>query len=254
MKKLFLIVAALLLTISLCSCQQKEKYPSPTEKFFVNDFANIIDDSDETEFYTKAAALDKSTTAQVVLVTIEDLQGDTPENYALELGRLWGIGEEKTDNGVLVLLSREDREIYIAVGYGLEGALPDSKTGRIIDVYGLNYLREDNFSKGITAIGNALINEIYMEYGLEPENGYVGIENVTVKEDVNGGSVVGSWVIMIIILIIISFITRRFGGGWIFFAPRTRHFGGFSGNNNGGFGGFSGGGGSFGGGGSGRSF
>ena len=115
-------------------------------------------------------------------------------------------------------------------------------------------MREDNFSKGITAIGNALINEIYMEYGLEPENGYVGIENVTVKEDVNGGSVVGSWVIMIIILIIISFITRRFGGGWIFFAPRTRHFGGFSGNNNGGFGGFSGGGGSFGGGGSGRSF
>ena len=75
----------------------------------------------------------------MVTVTVKSLNGEEPADYALNLGRQWGVGQKDNDNGVVILLSTAERQIYIAVGGGLEGALPDSKTGRIIDDYGLSY-------------------------------------------------------------------------------------------------------------------
>lgn len=253
MKRILSLAVIFLLTLTLCSCEEKEKYPAPTEAFFVNDFANVIDDAQESEFVTRAAALDKATSAQVVIVTVEDLGDDAPYQYATELGRRWGVGNEQQDNGIVILLSRDDREIFIAVGYGLEGALPDSKTGRIIDVYGLKYLKNDDFSAGLSAIGRAIINEVYIEYGLSPEDGYVNIDNVTVTNEADAGEVAVSWVAMLIILIIISFIFRGRGGLFFFGFPHV-HGGHSGGSFRSGGGGFRGGGGSFGGGGAGRGF
>lgn len=256
MKRLISIAAVLLVLFALCGCEEKDKYPEPTDNFYVNDFADVMTDSDEGEFLSRAVALEKATTAQVVIATVEDLGGDEPYEYATELGRQWGVGNDETDNGVLILFARDDREIFIAVGYGLEGALPDSKTGRIIDVYGLEDLRNDNFSKGILSIGKALINEVYIEYGLQPEEGYVNIDNIQ-EEIIDPAKVGVSWAVLIIILIILMLLSRRRGG--IIFFPMF-HGGGFHGgggfHSGGGFsgGGFSGGGGSFGGGGAGRGF
>lgn len=232
-------------------CGEEKQYPSPTDKFFVNDFADVMDDADETDFYSRAAALDKATTAQVVIVTVDDLSGADPAEYALELGREWGVGSSGENNGVVILLSVNDRNIYIAVGYGLEGALPDSKAGRIIDVYGLEYLKNDNFSKGLLNIGNAVVNEIYIEYGLEPEDGYASVDNI--PDETNTGDIAWSWIIMIVIIILLSMGSRRFGLPiFIPFGFGGRSSGRF--RSGGGFGGFSGGGGSFGGGGAGKSF
>lgn len=254
MKRLVSIVVILLFTLTLCSCEEKEKYPSPTEAFFVNDFANVIDDTAESEFVARAAALDKATSAQVVIVTVDNLGGDAPYQYATELGRRWGVGNEELDNGIVILLSRDDREIFIAVGYGLEGALPDSKTGKIIDIYGLNHLKNDDFSTGLSAIGKAVVNEVYIEYGLSPEDGYVNIENLTLAQETDSGEIAVWWIVMFVILIILSLISRR-RGGTIFFFGGPHGFGGYSGGNfRSGGGGFSGGGGSFGGGGAGRGF
>ena len=252
MKRLISIAAVLLVLFALCGCEEKDKYPEPTDNFYVNDFADVMTDSDESEFLTRAVALEKATTAQVVIATGEDLGGDEPYEYATELGRQWGVGNDETDNGVLILFARDDREIFIAVGYGLEGALPDSKTGRIIDVYGLEDLKNDNFSKGILSIGKALINEVYIEYGLQPEEGYVNIDNIQ-EEIVDPAKVGVSWAVLIIILIILMLLSRRRGG--IIFFPMFHGGGGFH-SGGGGFsgGGFSGGGGSFGGGGAGRGF
>ena len=255
MKRLISIAAVLLVLFALCGCEEKDKYPEPMDNFYVNDFADVMTDSDESEFLSRAVALEKATTAQVVIATVEDLGGDEPYEYATELGRQWGVGNDETDNGVLILFARDDREIFIAVGYGLEGALPDSKTGRIIDVYGLEDLRNDNFSKGILSIGKALINEVYIEYGLQPEEGYVNIDNIQ-EEIIDPAKVGVSWAVLIIILIILMLLSRRRGG--IIFFPMF-HGGGFHGGggfSGGGFsgGGFSGGGGSFGGGGAGRGF
>lgn len=240
------------------------KYPEPTSRFFVNDFADVIEQAAEEEIYSKAAALQEKTTAQVVVVTVNTLDGEEPADYALGLGRQWGVGQEDEDNGIVILLSKTERQIYIAVGYGLEGALPDSKTGRIIDAYGLDYLKKDDFSKGLLEIFGAIVNEVYIEYGEEPEEGYTPIEDTdeeTLEE--YGARVAASWVIMIacVILFVLVFGRRRrgffwFGGPGGFGGMGGSGFGGFGGGSGGSFGGggFSGGGGSFGGGGAGRGF
>lgn len=267
MKKKILRVAVIALTLvfvlSLTACgkQAREQYPTPTDKFFVNDYAGVMTETDISDAYTKGVALNEATTAQAVIVTVESLGGKEPEDYALELGREWGVGAENEDNGVVVLLSEGDREIYIAVGYGLEGALPDSKTGRIIDTYGMSYFSNDNFSAGLVGIYNAVVNEIYIEYGMQPSENYIPADLLpdTQTEVSSAGEIVISWIVLIILVALYMSIFGRRGGLFIFGSPRFftggfnvhSSFGGSSGGN---FGGFRGGGGSFGGGGAGRKF
>ncbi len=256
MKRIISIAVIFILALTLCSCAEDgEIFPEPTERFFVGDFADVISDSDEEQLYTNAVALQRDTEAQVVVVTVETLNGLEPYEYATELGNRWGVGSSESDNGVVVLLAVEEREIFISVGYGLEGALPDSKTGRILDVYGIPYFKNDDFSTGLLKVGKAVIDEVYTEYGLTPE-GYVSLENVSPPdEEVEGGKVLTSWIVLLVLLIIISRLSRGRGGAAFFVSP---FFGGGGFHSGGSFrsggGGFSGGGGGFGGGGAGRGF
>ena len=262
-KRAVTLVLPIILIISLVSCVKnaKERYPTPTDKFFVNDFAGVMNDTDIDAIYTKGAALDDATTAQAVVVTVDSLDGREAAEYALELGRQWGVGAEEKDNGVVVLLSAGDREIYIAVGYGLEGALPDSKTGRIIDNYGLSYFSDDNFSAGLVNIYSAIVNEIYIEYGMQPSENYIPADLLPdAQSDTSSfGEIVISWIVLIILVALYMGVFGRRGGLFIFGSPRFfgggfNHHSGGGFNSGGGFGGFRGGGGSFGGGGAGRRF
>lgn len=260
MKRIISIICLLAISLFLCGCGEEDGFPKPTEGFYVNDFADVLDKNDEEEILSRAVTLNNKTTAQVVVIAVEDLDGLEPYDYALQIGREWGIGSEEKDNGIVILFAEEEREIYIAVGYGLEGALPDSKTGRIIDRYGLELLKQDKFSKGLLNITKAIINEVYIEYNIEPEEGYTAID--LLPDEVYGeespGEVAISWIIMIVIVALFIFFSSRGGGGpFIWFGgPRGFGGGGFTGGSgrSGGFGGFSGGGGSFGGGGAGRGF
>ena len=254
-----LIVIAV--SFAACSADKSPKYPEPTKKFFVNDFAEVLNESDAEAIYKQGVALQEKTTAQAVVVTVESLDGKLAADYALELGRAWGVGSEEKDNGIVVLLSEADREIYISVGYGLEGALPDSKTGRIIDVYGIPYFENDDFSTGLAQIYNSIANEIYVEYNVDPDAGYIPVSELPQSEnegDVSASKVAISWLVLVMLIILYTTIFGRRGGVFIFGAPRFfggfHHHGGFGGGSSGGFGGFSGGGGSFGGGGAGRKF
>ena len=255
MKRKVIGIAALLcvlLTITVAAA-----LPSPTDRFFVNDFAGVISAEDENAIYEAGVQLFEKTGAQVVAVTIDDLGGSDVDEYGLLLGREWGVGDEEKDNGIVVLLSEKDREIYIAVGYGLEGALPDSKVGRIIDTYAMPKLSTNNFSGGLLDVYNAIVNEIYLEYGIETTPNYIPVENLPETQKENSTSkVIISWIVLIVLVVLYIIIFGGRGGLFIFGAPRFfgGGFGGFSGGGHGGFGGFSGGGGSFGGGGAGRKF
>ena len=252
MKRVISIAVLLCVTlVSLCGCgEEKSGYPEPTSEFYVNDFADIIESSDEEKILAKAVKLEELTTAQVVVATVNELDGKEPYEYASDLANKWGIGNKEKDNGVLILLSLSEREIFIATGEGTEAILPASKTGRIIDVYGIEKLKNDDFSGGLTAIFDAVVNEIYVANGLETPEGYVPIDKMNETEE----STFMYWIIMVAIIIVLTFITRRRGG--IFFVPTHFYGGSFGGRGggSGGFGGFSGGGGSFGGGGAGRGF
>lgn len=258
MKRKILIIFALVLCLLLSGCGEEE-FIKPTERFFVNDFAEVISQTDEDAIFSLASSLDEKTDAQVAVVTIKSLNGSEIADYALKIGREWGVGDKEKDNGIVILLSLSEREIYIAVGYGLEGALPDSKTGRIIDVYGIEHLSQDDFSTGLVEITKAVVNEIYIEYGLETDVGYTEIDkiNSTTEEETTTKDVISSWVYMIIIIVIFSLVFRGGRRGFFFFGGPPFMGGGFRGGSGGSFGGgggFRGGGGSFGGGGAGRRF
>lgn len=254
---LFVVAIAIAFSFTACGKEVKTAFPQPTEKFFVNDFASIIDQTDANTMCEKGAALQTATTAQVVLVTVESIDDTTIADYALEIGREWGVGDADKNNGVVILLSKNDREIYISIGYGLEGALPDSKTGRIIDTYGMSYFSNDNFSAGLLSVYNAIVNEIYIEYDMQPAENYVPIDQITnnSKDDITAGDVVLSWIALVVIVVLYVAVFGKRGGLFLFGSPRIFGTGGnFHGGSSGGFGGFSGGGGSFGGGGAGRKF
>ncbi len=249
------LVLSLLLSFSVFAID----LPEPTSDFFVNDFANVIDEDDEEELMAIGASLYKQTTAQVVIVTVDSLDGYEVGEYALELGREWGVGSEETDNGVVLLMSVSDRQVTIQVGYGLEGCLPDGKTGRILDTYAIPYLRNDDFSTGLTEAYKAITTAVCEEYGITLDVDY----NATIYSGMDAETEETVAVVSFIILFIAVLILLI----WIKVSPKTigpvvrgpynrNSSGGFSGGGyfRGGGGGFRGGGGSFGGGGSSRGF
>ena len=98
-----------------------------------------------------ALSLTTKSTAQLAVLTINTLDGEPIEDYALEVLRQWGIGSKEQNNGALIVVAVKDRRSRIEVGYGLEGSLPDGLTGRIQDQYMIPYFKDGNYSKGIFA-------------------------------------------------------------------------------------------------------
>lgn len=254
-----ILLSAVLLILSLsvsAFAAKNTPYPPPTQNFFVNDFADCINETDEQKMQSMAEELYKKTGAQVVCVTVNSLYGKDVRDYALGLGREWGIGSKNDNNGVLLLLAVDDRQVDIEVGYGLEGTLTDGKTGRILDTYAMPYLRDNDFSTGLYKAFSALIGETANEYGVEINGSSLAPDEDKDEEYESSKAVIIDFIIFIIILLVIRKITGRtpfvfFGGGGNHHSGGGFSGGGFSGGSSGGF---SGGGGSFGGGGSSRGF
>lgn len=254
MKKSFsyCLLAILLITVSAFPVAAVSVSVEPTDRFFVNDFADVIDDATENAMYAAGVQLYEKTNAQVVAVTLDTINGADIQEYGVQLGRAWGVGNKDKNNGIVLVLAMEEREVGISVGYGLEGAVTDMQSGIILDTYALPYFQEDDFSEGLAAAYDALINEVYLEYGMEADPNYVPVDEL--EEDSMGSTF--SLISFLVFLCIISIImrrTRRLHPGFFFFPS-----GGFHHHNGGGFsgggGGFRGGGGSFGGGGASRGF
>lgn len=168
MKKLLsiLILSIILIIFSISNSYAVVK---PTTEFYVNDYANIL--NDETEKYIKenSIVLHDGTTAQIVVVTIPSLEGRAIEEYATDLFRSFGIGDKEKNNGLLILLALQERQCRIEVGYGLEGILPDGKTGRIQDEYMIPYFKENNFNEGMLNGYKAFYKEVAEEYNFDTE-------------------------------------------------------------------------------------
>lgn len=258
MKRTMLILCCLL---SLLEVGAQAVEP-PAKLFYAADYADVL--SQETELFVveHSAALAEETGAQVVVVSVTDLDGRDVLDYGLELLRSWGVGDQKKNNGVVILVSTGDRQIGISVGYGLEGAINDAKAGRLIDTCAIPFLKDDDYDTGIYQLYNAVLSEVYREYGLEAP------ESVKSLEEYEGeDSGVGSAVVIVLVLLVVlgSIFRNRHGspppgsGGHYRGRGFYGGFGGFGGyrgggSSGGGFGGFSGGGGSGGGGGASRGF
>lgn len=136
----------------------------------VNDQAALLDEAFEGQLEERLRLLEEETGAQVAVLTIGSLEGDPIEDFSIRVVQTWKLGREGVDDGVLVLVARDDRRMRIEVGYGLEGALTDAQAGRIIDQLMTPRFREGDFEGGVGAAVNAVSAAVRGE-GLElPES------------------------------------------------------------------------------------
>ncbi len=232
-----------LLFICILSVCVSAEIPSPGTNY-ANDYANVL--SVETEAHINETSKKYSGDGtQIAVVTVTSLDGMDIETYANRLFRSWGIGDEDKDNGLLILLSTGDREIRVEVGRGLEGAFNDAKCGRLMDVYAIPYLRNDNYDEGVKSLYDAVIA------GIEDP---VFLEEIEDEDEGTIGNIITLIVVIILYLIVIGGRGGRVGGvgRYYGFPGGVGRGGGFGGSSGGGFGGF--GGGSSGGGGASRGF
>jgi uncharacterized protein len=221
---------------------------------YVVDLAGVIDGGTQARLNAMLKDLEAKTTAQVVVLTIDSLDGEPLEDVSHQTAVKWGIGQKGKDNGVLLTVAVKDHKYRLEVGYGLEAVLPDSLVGSLGRQYLVPNFRKGDFTGGIVAALNEIANTIATGSGGE---------TAPVKETGGQGHLV--LLLLVFIGLVLIFIVlseprtanatkrgRRSGGGSWFGSGGGWPLGGggFSGGDwSSGGGGFSGGGGDFGGGG-----
>jgi uncharacterized protein len=163
MKRFIFFITALLLVISLSnSALALEVPPKPLGR--ISDYTDTLSTSQIRELDAILEKFEQDTTNQIAVVLIPTLEGDNLEDYSIRLAEKWKIGQEGKDNGVIVLIIKQDRKIRIEVGYGLEGVLPDSLAGDIIRNTLAPYFRRNDFSGGIEKAIQRIISATKGEY------------------------------------------------------------------------------------------
>ncbi len=133
---------------------------APIGNTYVSDFAGILSDETEQSLNSRLAQFETDKTTEIAVVTVDNLQDYNIEEYGIELARKWGIGQKDTDNGVLLLVAPNEREVRIEVGYGLEGPLPDGKASRIIQEIILPQFKAGDYDLGVVSGVDAIISAV----------------------------------------------------------------------------------------------
>jgi uncharacterized protein len=245
MKNLRWVILTLVIAVCTSSLAAQIKYPELKQR--VNDFTNTLSFQEWQEVERLLKSYEDTTSTQVVVLMINTLDGESIEEYANKTFALNKIGQAKKDNGVLLVIAKEDRKIKIEVGYGLEGALTDAVSSQIIRQEILPLFKADNYFGGIVTGVDAIIRTTKGEY--QADNKGNKASQVTVGL-VFFAIMFGIFVLLPILAArrrsVIGSGGHRYYSGWGYGGGS---FGGFGGG--GGFsgGGFSGGGGMSGGGG-----
>ena len=249
------LILALFLTL-LYTSGFAQDFPAKPHTL-VNDYTGTLSEVQKQQLENKLVAFDDSSSTQIAIAIIKSVGQYDINDYALGLGRAWGVGGAKKNNGVMIVVSLGDRKISMQTGYGLEGALPDIITKRIIENEIKPYFKQGDYYGGLDAGTTAIIKYTKGEYKNDAPK--------AAKKSTGAGIA-----IIVIIIVIIIIIARKGGGGggsqviggrgvgnalfWGMLLGSSGRSsggnwgGGSGGGSSGGFGGF--GGGSFGGGGS----
>ena len=243
MKKL-LLISFLLIS---CSAFSQTLYTRPNPPQAVNDFGNFLEAPQRAALEQKIRAYNDSTSSAIVIITVPDLQGDDIADLSLKYLRGWGIGTKEKNNGILILVSKQDRKARIETGYGMEGPIPDITAKHIIDEQMIPNFKTNDYYEGFDKTIDAIIKAAAGEYQAAPVKSVSPLRFkpililiiiiiffiISSRGGSGGGSSIGRGGALPFILG--SMLGSGFGGG-----GRGGDGGGFGG---GGFGGFGGGGG-----------
>ncbi|MDD2475749.1 MAG: TPM domain-containing protein [Dysgonamonadaceae bacterium] len=262
MKLFWRISQKLILFLFLTQNIIAQNIPEPmSPPQLVNDFANIFSDVEKQTLESKLRIYNDTTSTQIYVVTVTDLDGYAASDYSFRLGEKWQIGQKTKDNGAVILVKpkvgNSRGEAFIAVGYGLEARINDAYAGRIVRNRMIPYFKNDDYFSGVNIAIDTMIKRLSGEFDPDMED----------SEEAPSGFIIIMFIIFFIVFVLT--ISKKGGGdqniggdgsnrssrGPIFFPPimggsRGGSFGG--GGFGGGFGG--GGGGRFGGGGAGGSW
>ncbi len=258
-KYAFLLLISLMVAVYSIKAEIPER-PNPPR--LVNDFAGVLSTGEAEQLENKLVQFSRETSTQIVIVTVSDLEGYDPGDYAFRIGEQWGVGQQGTDNGLVILVKpktgNDQGRIFIATGYGLEGVLPDATVnGTIIDTEIIPHFQQNNYYQGLESGTNVIMDITRGEYTAEYyEENYAR----------QGGGILPVLIIFFFIFVILPILRgrsrRHYSPGknlpfWLALGllsggrSHSGSFGNFS-SGGGGFGGFGGGG--FGGGGAGGSW
>ncbi len=176
-----------------------KKFPDrPNPPRLVNDFAHVMTEGEQDQLESKLVDFERTTSNQILVITIKDLGDYDVSDYAIQLGKAWGVGKSGKNNGVVVLAAVNNHKINISTGKGLEGALTDLTCGRIIRNEMAPAFSDNNYYVGFSKASDAIIAATKGEYkgDGQPHNA----KNVPLSA-------------VIIVIIVIVFIIRMFGRG-----------------------------------------
>jgi uncharacterized protein len=253
------IILALLVVWNWVAVGAEVIPPAPPQYF--NDFAHVTSSAVAARLNKTLEDFERQTSDQILVVVYPKMQSDSSiQDYTVRVAQSWKVGKKGKDNGAVLFVFIQDRKMFIQVGYGLEGALPDALAKRIIETEIKPRFRAGDFDGGLNAGVTAIISAVRGEY---KGTGFTQAERGGRSNSASTALVIVLFVILFGLFAVLPLIRalagtpdrrRGYWGGW------TVGSGGFSsgswggGGGGGGGGGFSGGGGSFGGGGAGGSW
>ena len=248
-----LLAAALFLNAQIVFAA--ETIPSKPDRYF-NDYAGVVSKDASSRFNEQLAQFERETSNQVVVAVFPKMQSDDDiAAYTQRVAQTWGVGQKDKRNGVVLFVFTQDRKMFIQVGYGLEGALPDITAFDITEHRIKPHFRSNDYEGGLAEGIDSIFKAIRGEYKGTGK---------TVRESRGATNNLGFWFFFLIFFGLLFTISRRIkragyrygsgGDGWAWsYGGSSGNGGGWS-SGGGGDSGFSGGGGDFGGGGAGSSW
>ena len=158
----------LLLILASPALASQPKFPALTGR--VVDEAGVLSASTQSQLTDMLAAHERATGEQVVVVTLDSLQGYTIEDYGYQLGRYWGIGQKGKNTGAILIVAPKEHKVRIEVGYGLEGQLTDATSATIIQNYILPSFKRGDFNAGVIAGTSSILKVLGGKEVVEPGN------------------------------------------------------------------------------------
>ncbi|MCM3573001.1 MULTISPECIES: TPM domain-containing protein [Mesobacillus] len=227
------ILGILLLLLPTGAIAAPNEIPAPVGDIYVQDFANVLSENEEIQLKNIGRSIDDQTTSQIAVLTVDSIGESSIEEYSVEAYRKFGLGTKENDNGVLLVIAMQEKKIRIEVGYGLEGIIPDGKSGRILDEYAIPHLQNGQPNLAVMNTYQALANEVSgtNEFGSAPRD--------VQQQDLP----IPSWLLVIIVIGVIVLDFMFFGGTLTYLLLSIISRGGGGGGPRGGGGGSSGGGG-----------